>query len=303
MINFKYFLFISILILSVFSCVTNKNTAKYSTQCLENNVFNFSYLNKFGPQVKQHIGYKGVTIGNRITSIKEYSDYHDSITICYSFDIENVKYYTEIGKIISGNIELYDFPKTEDIFINDTTIKITDDLMYTFTENDLLINNVLFKNLDILEKNILIEPINTHIISPLINPYIQSPARTNLLECFTKPDDILPEKYLTLRYQSDRSQDVPIYISEGIIIMLFDRYTKITGNGYRPFITKKNNGMLFERYGLNISYEINAKKGWNIIWVHSETRENDKMIYYTLKTDLSQMPQNLKWIILNSEYD
>jgi len=221
------------------------------------------------------------------------------------FDIENVKYYNEIGKIISGNIELYDFPKTEDIFINDTTIKITDDLMYTFTENNLLINNDLFKNLHLLEDNILIEPINTHVFSPLKIPYQQNPARTNLLECFTKHGDILPEKYLTLRYQSDYSQDAPNYISEGIIIMLFDRCTKITGNGYRPYNIWKGdtNNIVFEQYGLNITYEINAKKGWNIIWVYSESYENDKISYYTFKTDLSQMSQNLKWVILNSIFD
>jgi hypothetical protein len=295
---FKYLLVLSLIFLG---CNTNPESSmdvdEHSANgWQEHDYFELKYLENLNPQVRLYLGPEQVEIGSTSTYRRNYSDFSDDGIICYRYYLKDRKqwFYKDIGKIVSGKLELYNFPSIDEIFINETTIRITEDVVYTFAEEDLLIND----NSLIFERNKLeITPLDAHIMK--LHPISGGGYSKSLFSYFVDQSSTTPNKELELFYESDYNTTDPQRVYDGILVILFDRDTTVNGNINRPFVRTDT----VYAFGANNTYEIYAKKGWNVIWVHSENHGNKYMTYTSYKTNLSEMPQNLQWVLKNNAFE
>ncbi|MDR1174307.1 MAG: hypothetical protein LBK83_02385 [Treponema sp.] len=250
------------------------------------------------PQVLRHTGYEAVYTGDvsaayTVWQKETFSDYTEDGDIAFAYHIKGAEkpYYRRIGRITAGTIALDDFPSPGDIFVNETSIKIADGLTHTFSEEDLLIKGGI---LELYEQNdVVIEPDDAHVIG-IDTGRSYGRSRFAFFDVLNDREAAGPPGWIELYHNADFSEVEPNRVFDGILILLFDKDALVKGVTAKPVAVHSD---IVTTSGVRHEYEIEAKKGWNIIWVHGEYRREQVMEYTTYKTDLSGMPRNVRWVL------
>ena len=286
----KYLLSFLILILIFDGCISLNNRG-IDINKSNNEVAVFGYeelLNKINSRL-QKVSYEVVTyerdfgrvITYRTRSI--FSDFEDNGFILFdeqhqeNNDIE--LNYRILGKVFTGEIELLSFPSFEEMLHNKSTFLFP------------LENSLIFDSINL--SNIMIYPSDTYVFTP--GKMINARQKFAFFDDFDQIYNSLTNSYIALYCLSDLNFTGDQGIEDRIHFMFFDRDTIIKGTDTIPPREVLDSFQTII-YGKSVIYEINAKKGWNIIWIHSFSDSEHNMDYETYKTDFSEIP-NLNWVL------